>query len=58
VARFPVKVKRRDTKGAIAEILCDTAHNAKDVAKGFRNAGYTDVWIEDVDGVPVDEGSL
>ena len=58
MAKFPLKVKRRDSKGAEAEILCDTAESALSNVQHFRGMGYSYVWIEDVDGHLVNEKSL
>jgi hypothetical protein len=42
------------------EILSDTADDAKSVATQLRaiSRAATDVWIEDVNGQPVDESAL
>ena len=55
---FPLRVKRRDNRGAVAEVLCDTAAGAQSNAKQFRDLGYIDVWIEEVDGRRIDEKTL
>jgi hypothetical protein len=58
MAKFPLRVKRRNGKGLVSEVLCDTANGARDAAKLLRQMGYTDVWIEDADGRPLDETTL
>ena len=52
---MPLRVKRRDGKGNVAEGLCDSA--GEDLGH-FRSMGYTDMWVEDLDGAPIDEKSL
>jgi hypothetical protein len=54
MAKLSFKVKRRDSAGKVAEVLCDTIENAKINRKHFHDQGYKDVWIEDADGVMVD----
>ena len=58
MATLPLKVKRRDATGAVAEVLCDTVASALENAKHFREQGYHNVWIEDVDGHKIDERTL
>lgn len=55
---FPLKVKRRDSSGRVAEVLCDTIRQATDDVKHFRDMGYTDVWIEDYEGRRMEERDL
>ena len=55
---FPIKVIRRDSTGAKAEVLCDTAQGALSNAKHFRDAGNSNVWIEDHEGRKVSEEQL
>ena len=54
MAKLPLRVKRRDSTGKVAEVLCDTIEDARKNRKHFHDQGYSDVWIEDVDGVMVD----
>jgi hypothetical protein len=58
MASLPIYVKRRDASGKVAQILCDTVEGAKSNAQQFRDMGFTDVWMEDVDGVKIDESKL
>jgi hypothetical protein len=58
MADFPLKVKRRDATGAVAEVLCDDVKGARENLQHFRNAGYHDVWVEDADGRKVGEKTL
>jgi hypothetical protein len=58
MAKFPLKVKMRDSTGTVVEALCDTAESALSNAQHFRGTGYTYVWIEDADGHLVNEKSL
>ena len=58
MATLPLIVKRRDGTGAVATVPCDTVKGALDNAKHFRDAGYTDVWIEDHEGRRIDESKL
>ena len=51
MAKFPLRVKRR------AEVLCDTVKGAVEDLGHFRSMGYTEVWVEDLDGAPIDEKS-
>jgi hypothetical protein len=51
-------VKRRDSQGKIAQVLCDSIEDARKNRKHFHDQGYSDVWIEDVDGRKVDESKL
>jgi hypothetical protein len=51
-------VKRRDYSGVVAEVVCDDYKGARENARHFRDAGHTDVWIEDADGRKVDEKAL
>jgi hypothetical protein len=36
---FPLKVKMRDIRGAVVEVLCDTTADAQSNAKQFRDSG-------------------
>jgi hypothetical protein len=58
MAKFPLRVKTRDSTGAEIEVLCDTAESALGNARHLRGTGHAYVWIEDVDGRLVDEKSL
>jgi hypothetical protein len=58
MARLPLIVKRRDSQGKIAQVLSDTVEEARRNRKHFHDQGYSDVWMEDVDGVKVDESKL
>jgi hypothetical protein len=51
---LPLIVKRRDNAGKVAEVLCDTVEDARKNRKHFHDLGYSDVWIEDAEGVMVD----
>ena len=55
---FPLKVKRRDSTGATAEVLCDDIKRARENLQHFRDAGYRDVWVEDANGRKLQEGDL
>jgi hypothetical protein len=54
MAKLSFKVKRRDSAGKMAEVECDTIEDARKNRKNFHDQGYSDVWIEDADGVMVD----
>ncbi len=58
MAKFPLKVKRRDSAGAVEEVLCDTVESALNNVQHLRGMGHTYVWIEDADGRLVNEKSL
>jgi hypothetical protein len=55
---FPLKVKRRDATGAVAEVLCDDLKGARENFRHFREAAYKQIWIEDVHGRKVGEEEL
>jgi hypothetical protein len=56
---LPLYVKRRDALGATGPaMLCDDVQDALEIANEFRQKGFTDVWIEDTDGRPVNEDVL
>jgi len=55
---FPLKVKRRDIRGAVVELLCDTTADAQSNVKQFRDLGCIDVWIEEVGGRRIDQKTL
>ncbi len=58
MAKFPLRVKTRDSAGLETEVLCDTSESALANVRHLRGTGHTYVWIEDVDGHLVDEKSL
>jgi hypothetical protein len=55
---FPLKVKRRDSTGATAEVLCDDLKEARENLQHFRDAGYKNVWVEDAHGRQLQEKDL
>jgi hypothetical protein len=56
--KYPMVVKRRDSQGKITQVVCDTIEDAGKTRKNFHDQGYSDVWMEDVDGLNVDESEL
>jgi hypothetical protein len=58
MAKLPIIVKRRDSQGKVAQVMCDTVEDARINRKHFHDQGYKDVWMEDVDGRKIDESTL
>lgn len=58
MATLPIIVKRRDSAGKVATVLCDTVEDARKNRKHFHDQGYKDVWMEDTDGQRIDESKL
>jgi hypothetical protein len=57
MAKFSLRVERRYRYRNVAEVLCDTVKGAVYDLGHFRSIGHTDVWVEDLDGPPIDEKS-
>ena len=55
---LPLKVKRRNQLGAIAEVQCDSIAGAIAATEQFREFGHTEIWIEDANGRRVEEKTL